>query len=130
MMFLFMLGVLSLMAAAVAFFTGAYFVAVVLLILGVGFFKWNNKIEDNKLKELFDQDDEQTQLIVETEYIGKTYEDIEGIIGPHSSVNVLNNGSRVYVWTVTSGFNNEDSLELLFNKKMKCIEVLTNTFKD
>ena len=87
---------------------GIFMVPIGAVIARIGLISNNNK-------QLYN-------LLHDAKFVGRNLDDIEKSIGVHSNVNVSNDDKRIYSWG--------DYLELLCNKKNKCIEVLKNSFAD
>lgn len=60
-----------------------------------------------------------SEIMKDVELVGKKINEIESLIGEHTSIDITSNGQRLYRW--------EDYLELLCDKDNVCLEVLKNS---
>lgn len=60
-----------------------------------------------------------SEIMKDVELVGKKINEIENLIGEHTSIDITSNGQRLYRW--------EDYLELLCDKDNVCLEVLKNS---
>ena len=60
-----------------------------------------------------------SEIMKDIELVGKKINEIESLIGEHTSIDITSNGQRLYRW--------EDYLELLCDKDNVCLEVLKNS---